>query len=165
LTFDTLGSFSANLHNTSLILRSKMSANFGQTQHVLWLSSILSGVIMCRTVYLTTGFLSSLYIKDYGRLNQGEKMEWKNRGFSSFHAILVSSVSFYLVFYSNDFRDSPHDSVSIVFRRCSLSDTMFGISLGYFASDLGMILWLFPALGGKDYCIMGSQSTQLLLRL
>ncbi|KAH1214535.1 Transmembrane protein 56 [Glycine max] len=82
---------------------------------VLWLASIFSGIILCVLAYTSTAILSSLLFKGYGKLSSEEKIEWNNRGFSTFHALFVS--------------------------------------IGYFLTDLAMILWNFPALGGLEYVL------------
>ncbi|MQM11002.1 hypothetical protein Taro_043902 [Colocasia esculenta] len=103
-------------------------------------------------VYEVTGCLSSQYFKGYAKLSKSEKIEWNNRGFSTIHAIVVAIVSFYLIVLSDVFKDGSHEEL-IIKRKSAVSDAIFGISLGYFISDLGMILWLFPTLGGKEYLI------------
>uniref|UniRef100_A0A1D1YNM7 Transmembrane protein 56-B n=1 Tax=Anthurium amnicola TaxID=1678845 RepID=A0A1D1YNM7_9ARAE len=129
-----------------------MNSNFGPTEWVLWPMSVFSGIVMCKIVYEITGSLSSLCFKGYTRLSKSQKIEWNNRGFSTFHAIVVAAVSFYLMVLSDLFKDGSYDEL-IISQKSAVSDAMFGISVGYFLADLGMILWLFPALGGKEYVI------------
>ncbi|KAG1365568.1 putative protein SCARECROW 2-like [Cocos nucifera] len=74
------------------------------------------------------------------------------RGFSTFHAVLAAAVSFYLLVISDLFEDGARGELMIN-RKSVLSETMFGISLGYFLSDLAMILRFFPSLGGKEYVL------------
>ncbi|KAL5125249.1 Transmembrane protein 56-B [Glycine soja] len=114
---------------------------------VLWLASIFSGIILCVLVYTSTAILSSLLFKGYGKLSSAEKIEWNNRGFSTFHALFVSSASFYLLILSDVFNVNSHGDV-VINRSSTLSDAVLGISIGYFLTDLAMILWNFPALGG-----------------
>uniref|UniRef100_A0A0R0L0Y6 TLC domain-containing protein n=1 Tax=Glycine max TaxID=3847 RepID=A0A0R0L0Y6_SOYBN len=117
---------------------------------VLWLASIFSGIILCVLVYTSTAILSSLLFKGYGKLSSAEKIEWNNRGFSTFHALFVSSASFYLLILSDVFNVNSHGDV-VINRSSTLSDAVLGISIGYFLTDLAMILWNFPALGGLEY--------------
>ncbi|KAG5052870.1 hypothetical protein JHK87_005068 [Glycine soja] len=150
---------------------------------VLWLASIFSGIILCvlmklldegfvldvgeilrmvkcgiagcdciRMVYTSTAILSSLLFKGYGKLSSAEKIEWNNRGFSTFHALFVSSASFYLLILSDVFNVNSHGDV-VINRSSTLSDAVLGISIGYFLTDLAMILWNFPALGGLEYVL------------
>ncbi|RZC82671.1 hypothetical protein C5167_045457 [Papaver somniferum] len=112
--------------------------------------SMLAGIIMCKIVYEVTGLVSLLLFKGYSGLSKAHKIEWKNRGFSTFHAFVVTIAAFYLVLFSDLFVDGSSD-VSIVKRNSTLSNTILGISIGYFVTDLSMILWLFPALGGLEY--------------
>ncbi|KAK1322558.1 hypothetical protein QJS10_CPA03g00012 [Acorus calamus] len=123
-----------------------------QIEQVLWPASVLSGIIMCKIVYEATGLISSQYFKGYAKLRNAQKVEWNNRGFSTFHAIIVAVLSFHLVVQSDLFKDDSQGEM-MVNRKSTLSDSVFGMSLGYFLSDLGMILWYFPALGGKEYLI------------
>nr|CAB3461148.1 unnamed protein product [Digitaria exilis] len=76
-----------------------------------------------------------------------------SRGFSTFHALAAAAVSFYLLVLSDLFTESAPSHSAIVDRKSWLSDAMFGVSLGYFLTDLAMILWYFPRLGGKEYLL------------
>uniref|UniRef100_A0A453FT78 TLC domain-containing protein n=1 Tax=Aegilops tauschii subsp. strangulata TaxID=200361 RepID=A0A453FT78_AEGTS len=78
-----------------------------------------------------------------------QKLEWNNRGFSTVHALVAAAVSFYLVMISGLF--SVDVNGIIIDRKSWLSDSMFGVSIGYFLTDLTMILWHFPSLGGKEF--------------
>lgn len=124
----------------------------GTPMHVLLAVSVLSGVILCKTVYEITGLISRAYLKGYSSLKKSTKIEWKNRGFSTFHAILVAAVSFYLIVLSDLFKEGTPTG-SFVHRKSLLSDSLLGVSIGYFLTDLGMILWCFPALGGIEYVL------------
>ncbi|XP_077239215.1 TRAM, LAG1 and CLN8 (TLC) lipid-sensing domain containing protein isoform X2 [Tasmannia lanceolata] len=107
---------------------------------------------MCKFVYEVTGLISSSYFKCYSKLTKAQKVEWNNRGFSTFHALLVVSVAFYLVLLSDLFQNGSRDEL-IINRKSAVSDTILAVSIGYFLSDLAMILWQFPALGGKEYLL------------
>lgn len=140
-----------------------MEGNFGPTEQVLWPVSVFSGVVMCKIVYDLTGQISFLYFnKYYNKLNKSQKIEWNNRGFSTFHAIVAAVVSFYLLVISDTFKDGNPD-VLVVHNKSALSDAMFGVSLGYFLTDLAMILWLFPSLGGKEYILHHGLSMYAML--
>ncbi|XP_050220523.1 uncharacterized protein LOC126670746 [Mercurialis annua] len=117
-----------------------------------WLASILSGIIMCITVYQLTGFVSALCFKGYGKLTKVQTMEWNNRGFSTFHALFVASASFYLLVLSGLFDEGSQEE-SILYRNSVVSNSVLGISIGYFLADLAMIIWYFPALGGLEYVL------------
>lgn len=116
------------------------------------LASVVSGMILCVIVYKLTGLFSPRFFKGYDKLTNSQKIEWNNRGFSTAHAILVTFASFYLVVLSDLFKESSRDGL-IVNRSSTLSNTVMGISIGYFLTDLGMIFWLFPALGGLEYVL------------
>ncbi|KAF5470296.1 hypothetical protein F2P56_010818 [Juglans regia] len=117
-----------------------------------WLASVFSGILVCIIVYRLTGRISLLCFKGYGKLSTAQKVEWNNRGFSTFHALLVAFASLYLLLLSDTF-DENSDGDLLVRRTSALSDTLLGFSIGYFISDLAMILWLFPALGGLEYVL------------
>ncbi|WOL15911.1 hypothetical protein Cni_G24692 [Canna indica] len=129
-----------------------MEGNFGPTEQILWPFSVFSGVIMCKVVYEVTHRVSMLYFKGYNKLTKLEKIEWNNRGFSTFHAVVAAAVSFYLLVLSDLFKNGTQDEL-LINRKSVLSDTLFGISLGYFVSDLAIILCFFPSLGGKEYVL------------
>ncbi|MED6184720.1 hypothetical protein PIB30_050218 [Stylosanthes scabra] len=104
-------------------------------------------------VFLSTAVLSSLlFNKAYGKLSAAQKIEWNNRGISTFHAFFVSFASFYFLIISDIFKDGSHGDL-IVNRSSTLTNTVLGISIGYFITDLVMILWYFPALGGLEYVL------------
>ncbi|XP_054820011.1 uncharacterized protein LOC129319001 isoform X2 [Prosopis cineraria] len=117
-----------------------------------WLASVLAGIISCVIVYKLTALVSSLLFEGYGKLNTAQKTEWNNRGFSTVHAVFVSYASFYLLMMSDVFNKDLDDG-PVVSRSSILSNTVLGISIGYFLSDLAMILWHFPALGGMEYVL------------
>ncbi|KAL0914881.1 hypothetical protein M5K25_015268 [Dendrobium thyrsiflorum] len=129
-----------------------MVGNFGYTEQILWPVSFISGIFMCKIVYEITGLISREFFKGYHSLSKPTKIEWNNRGFSTFHAILVAAISFYLLVLSDLYKERTAVG-SIIDRKSLLSDSLCGISIGYFLTDLGMILWYFPALGGVEYVL------------
>ncbi|CAI0431396.1 unnamed protein product [Linum tenue] len=118
------------------------------TSHLL--ASAFVGIIMCRAVYILTGYVSVLCFKGYDKLSYKQKMEWNNRGFSTFHALFAASLSLYLLLYSDLFKEDPQDGL-IINNYSFLSNSVLGISIGYFLTDLAMILWFYPVLGGLEY--------------
>lgn len=127
-----------------------MDANFGPQERILWPASVLAGIVICGAVYEMTRKVSSRCFKGYSRLSHMQKVEWNNRGFSTFHALVAAAISFYLVMVSDLFNEDVNNGI-IIDRKSWLSDAMFGVSIGYFLTDLTMILWYFPSLGGKEY--------------
>ncbi|CAL4953932.1 unnamed protein product [Urochloa decumbens] len=126
--------------------------NFGPQERILWPASVLAGIAMCGAVYEMTRKVSSRCFKGYSRLSHMQKVEWNNRGFSTFHAVVAAAISFYLVVISDLFTEDVNNGI-IIDRKSWLSDAMFGVSIGYFLTDLAMILWYFPSLGGKEYLL------------
>ncbi|KAK7290313.1 hypothetical protein RIF29_04634 [Crotalaria pallida] len=121
-------------------------------KEIQWLVFVFSGVFVCVVVYRLTAIFSSLFLKGYGKLSKAQKMEWNNRGFSTFHAIFASLASFYLLILSNIFNKDSHEEL-VINRSSTLSNSVLAISTGYFLADLMMILWNFPALGGLEYVL------------
>lgn len=119
--------------------------------------SILAGIFFCKLVYDLTQLLSNFYIKNYATLTKIQQIEWNNRGISTIHAIFITITSLYFVFWSDLFSDKRLAGF-ITFRSSPLSNFALGVSVGYFIADLGMILWLYPSLGGVEYVIHHSLS-------
>ncbi|XP_011080603.1 transmembrane protein 56-B [Sesamum indicum] len=117
-----------------------------------WLFSVLAGILMCKIVYELTGVVSVSFVKEYSKLNSIQKLEWNNRGFSTFHAIVAAAGSLYLLLFSGLFVDDAQDELMIN-RTSTLSDTILGVSIGYFLTDLAMIFYHYPALGGMEYVV------------
>ncbi|GAY62798.1 hypothetical protein CUMW_220680 [Citrus unshiu] len=139
------------------LLLSSMADNVSPSKQFYWLVSVFSGIIMCTIIFLAwlptcNGIISVLCFKGYRKLSNEKKLEWNNRGFSTFHAFIASTASLYLLLLSDLFSEDYHDEL-IINRTSSLSETVLGISIGYFLSDLAMILWLYPALGGLEYVL------------
>ncbi|CAI0540791.1 unnamed protein product [Linum tenue] len=95
-------------------------------------TSVLGGVVACKVVH-------PLYNLIY--------MSW---GVSSLHAIFITALSLYFVFWSDLFSDKVHTGY-VTLRSSPLSIFGLVVSVGYFLADLGMILWFYPSLGGMEY--------------
>ncbi|GLU02606.1 hypothetical protein SLE2022_198510 [Rubroshorea leprosula] len=117
-----------------------------------WLASGFLGIIVCKIVYDLTGSISFYCFKGYQKLSSKQRVEWNNRGFSTFHALIVAVISFYLLLFSDLFSEDSQDTL-IINRTSTLSNTILGFSIGYFLTDLAMIIWYFPALGGLEYVL------------
>ncbi|XP_027930395.1 transmembrane protein 56-B [Vigna unguiculata] len=122
------------------------------TKEIQWLGSVFTGIFFCVVVYRLTAILSSLSFAGYGKLNRAEKIEWNNRGFSTVHALFVSFASFYFVVLSDLFKTDSQEEL-VINRSSTFSNSVLGISIGYFLADVAMILWHFPALGGLEYVL------------
>nr|XP_009397346.1 PREDICTED: transmembrane protein 56 isoform X3 [Musa acuminata subsp. malaccensis] len=125
--------------------------NYLLADHLVACTSVLVGIYMCKMAYDVTHMISSLYYKGYASLTKIQRIEWNNRGMSSAHAIFITVMSLYLVFFSDLFSDCTEGPV--IFRSSSLSIFTLGVSVGYFVSDLAMIFWLYPSLGGIEYVL------------
>lgn len=120
-------------------------------------TAVLGGILVFKLVYDLTQLISSFYLRTYNGLTKIQRIEWNNRGVSTLHAIFISTMSLYSVFWSDLFSD--HQSTGLVtFRNSTPSTITLGVSVGYFISDLGMICWLYPSLGGVEYIVHHSLS-------
>ncbi|KAL5757198.1 hypothetical protein ACOSP7_021637 [Xanthoceras sorbifolium] len=126
--------------------------NASRSEEFRSVASVICGIIMCKIVYNITGTISLVCFKGYGNLSNAKKVEWNNRGFSTFHAIVVAFASLYLLLVSDLFDEDYNDEL-IVNRTSAVSETILGISIGYFLTDLAMIIWQYPALGGLEYVL------------
>ncbi|KAF3784761.1 Transmembrane protein [Nymphaea thermarum] len=113
-------------------------------------TSVIGGVLSCKMIYNLTQLLTPWYYKGYAGLTKLQRVEWGNRGTSTAHAIFISIMALYLIYFSDLFSDSEIDGL-IMLRSSSLSVSALGVSVGYFISDLGMIIWSYPSLGGMEY--------------
>ncbi|CAI9096924.1 OLC1v1033188C2 [Oldenlandia corymbosa var. corymbosa] len=114
-------------------------------------TSVIGGISACKIVYDLSQGISPVYFKSYSKLSNPQKIEWNNRVISTFHAIFITLMSLYLVFWSELFSDGP--PTNFIFRRSMLSSFALGVSVGYFISDLAMIIWFYPSLGGMEYVV------------
>ncbi|KAK4578031.1 hypothetical protein RGQ29_028243 [Quercus rubra] len=114
-------------------------------------TSIIGGIFASKVVYDLTQTISAIYFKSYASLSKMQRVEWNNRAISTLHAIFITTISLYFVFWSDLYSDQFAGLITL---RCSqLSTFALGVSVGYFLADLGMILWFYPALGGFEYVI------------
>ncbi|KAK9069055.1 hypothetical protein SSX86_013171 [Deinandra increscens subsp. villosa] len=116
----------------------------------LWLFSVLGGIFMCKIVYELTGLVSPFIFKGFNKLENKLKLEWKNRGISTIHALFAAIGSTYLLVISELFDEAAQEEL-LINRSSALSDAVLGISIGYFLADLMMIIWTYPTLGGLEY--------------
>ncbi|CAN4110103.1 unnamed protein product [Withania somnifera] len=115
-------------------------------------SSVIGGIVACKLVYDLSQIFTSIYFKSYARLSKAQQVEWNNRSISTVHAIFVTSMSLYLVFWSDLFSDNQLSGL-VTMRSSTLSTFVLGVCMGYFLTDLGMILWFYPSLGGQEYLV------------
>ncbi|KAI3682544.1 hypothetical protein L1987_82596 [Smallanthus sonchifolius] len=122
------------------------------TNQIWWLFSVFGGIIMCKFAYELTGIISPLVFKGFIKLENKQKLEWKNRGFSTFHALFAAIGSMYFLVFTNLFDEQAKEEL-LINRSSASSDTLLGMSIGYFFSDLAMIIWTYPTLGGLEYVL------------
>ncbi|MBA0712297.1 hypothetical protein Golax_011407 [Gossypium laxum] len=115
-------------------------------------TSVICGIFACKMVYDLTQLFSSVYFKSYLILSKVQRNEWNNRSISTVHAIFITVMSLYFVFWSNLYSDNRYAGM-IMFRSSALSTFTLGVSVGYFLADIGMIIWFYSSLGGIEYVI------------
>lgn len=115
-------------------------------------SAVIGGIIASKLVYDLAHMASAIHFKSYYSLSRLQRIEWDNRVISTVHAIFITTMSLYLVFISDLFADNQHAGI-VILRKSTLSTFALGVSLGYFLADLGMIFWVYPSLGGKEYVV------------
>ncbi|XP_010680152.2 uncharacterized protein LOC104895369 isoform X1 [Beta vulgaris subsp. vulgaris] len=113
-------------------------------------TSILCGIFTCRIVYNLSQLISGICFKHYPTLPKMKQVEWDNRAISTLHAIFITALSIYLAFWSDLFSDDLQRG-PVLYRSSASSSFVLGVSVGYFLSDLAMIFWFYPALGGMEY--------------
>lgn len=115
-------------------------------------SSVIGGIFACKLVYDLSQIFTSIYFKGYAGLSKSQQVEWNNRSISMVHAIFVTAMSLYLAFCSDLFSDDQLSGL-VIMRSSTLSTSVLGVSVGYFLTDLAMILWFYPSLGGMEYLV------------
>ncbi|KAI5058660.1 hypothetical protein GOP47_0026830 [Adiantum capillus-veneris] len=136
---------------TSRFFHASVVGDDPRSQLTPWVSSVTLGILACKTIYNVMKAFSPL-VPHYSKLSKAEKVEWDNRGFSTAHSVAISAAAMYFIFISSLYKDdAPYGPV--VFRSSLSSQFTLGMSVGYFISDLGMIVWFYPALGGKEYIV------------
>ncbi|KAH9705999.1 TLC domain-containing protein [Citrus sinensis] len=115
-------------------------------------TSIVGSIFACKMVYDLAQLISAVHFKSYSSFSNIQRVEWSNRAISTVHAIFITAMSLYFVFWSDLFLDNQLASL-ITFRSAFPSTFTLGVSVGYFLADLGMIIWFYPALGGMEYVI------------
>ncbi|CAN1327690.1 hypothetical protein LINPERPRIM_LOCUS34231 [Linum perenne] len=101
-------------------------------------TSVLGGVVACKVVFFI------------------DQLPNFCRGMSSVHAVFITALSLYFVFWSDLFSDKPQSGY-VTLRSSPLSIFGLAVSVGYFIADLGMIFQFYPSLGGMEYYASGLQ--------
>lgn len=114
--------------------------------------SIIGGIFACKMVYDLTQLISSVHFKSYSSLSKIQRTEWNNRAMSTVHAIFITVMSLYFVFWSDLYSDDQLAGL-VTLQSSPLSTFVLGVSVGYFLTDLGMIFWFYPDLGGLEYVV------------
>ncbi|PON89689.1 TRAM/LAG1/CLN8 domain containing protein [Trema orientale] len=101
--------------------------------------SIIGGIFACKMVYDLTQLISSVHFKSYSSLSKIQRTEWNNRLSDMYPATDL---------YSDD-----QLAGLVTLQSSPLSTFVLGVSVGYFLTDLGMIFWFYPDLGGLEYVV------------
>ncbi|KAK2440512.1 TRAM, LAG1 and CLN8 (TLC) lipid-sensing domain containing protein [Trifolium repens] len=122
------------------------------SKEIQWLVSVFAGIIVSLIVYRFTATFSSRLFTGYRKFSSAVKVEWNNRGFSTFHALFAAFTSLYLLILSDLFKDGSQEKL-VVNRSSAFSNSVLSFSTGYFLTDLAFVIWNFPALGGLEYVL------------
>ncbi|PON52081.1 TRAM/LAG1/CLN8 domain containing protein [Parasponia andersonii] len=114
--------------------------------------SIIGGIFACKMVYDLTQLISSVHFKSYSSLSKIQRTEWNNRAMSTVHAVFITVMSLYFVFWSDLYSDDLLAGL-VTLQSSPLSTFVLGVSVGYFLTDLGMIFWFYCDLGGLEYVV------------
>ncbi|XP_051151774.1 uncharacterized protein LOC127265812 isoform X1 [Andrographis paniculata] len=139
------------ISHAELLLRNYISAD----PFVVY-TSIIIGIVACKTVYELSHLISPVCFKSFFNLSKSRQVEWSNRAISTFHAVYVTIVSFYFVFFSDLYSTDIHRG-PVTLRSSTSSTFVMGVSLGYFLSDLGMIIWCYPSLDNSSSSLDGGR--------
>ncbi|KAL2906863.1 Transmembrane protein 56 [Bienertia sinuspersici] len=115
-------------------------------------TSVLCGIFSCKLVYDLSHIISGICFKHYRTLPKMKQIEWDNRAISTLHAIFITGFSIYLVLGSDLFSDDLQRGL-VQSRSSTTSTFVLGVSVGYFLSDIAMIFWFYPSLGGMEYVL------------
>lgn len=84
----------------------------------------------------------------YRKLPEREQLEWDARLPSTVHALVITAATIYLSIFSSVFGEAGDRP--FIPRTSPLSEAALGFSLGYFFTDLLLMLYHFPVLGGVE---------------
>lgn len=126
--------------------------NFTLSSPYVPYTSMIVGIFACKLVYDLNHLLSAAYFKSYSNLSKMQRIEWNNRAISTIHALFITAMSLYLVFWSDLYSDQELKAF-VTLQSSPLSTFALGVSVGYFLTDLAMIFWFYPALGGMEYVV------------
>lgn len=89
----------------------------------------------------------------YRALSATDRLEWDGRMPSTLHAIISTAVTTYLFFCTTVFSHDPAGDKPFVLRTSPLTDAALGFSLGYFSTDLLLVLVHYPDFGGLEIAV------------
>ncbi|KAL6557943.1 hypothetical protein OROMI_018293 [Orobanche minor] len=88
-------------------------------------TSVVDGMLTFKLVSELNQLTSILYFQSYNGLTKIQRIEWNNRRFH-LHAVFISAMSLYFVFWSDLFSD--HNSTGLItFRNSPLSTFAIGL--------------------------------------
>ncbi|MBA0819249.1 hypothetical protein Gohar_019476 [Gossypium harknessii] len=89
-------------------------------------TSIICGICACKMVYDLTQLFSSVYFKSYPSLPKIQRTE----SISTFHAMFITAISLYFVFWSNLYSDNQYAGM-VTFRSSALSTFSLGVRIAF----------------------------------
>ncbi|XP_047318653.1 TLC domain-containing protein 4-B-like [Impatiens glandulifera] len=116
-------------------------------------AGIIVGILASKMVYNLAQMISKMQFNTYSGLTSFKQLEWNNRAISTIHAFFITLWSLYYVFWSDLFVTNDTFTNPVTFRNSPESTFGLSVSVGYFLTDLVMILWFYPSLGGMEYVV------------
>ncbi|KAL4424130.1 hypothetical protein ABPG75_001431 [Micractinium tetrahymenae] len=86
----------------------------------------------------------------YRKLSAAERLGWEGRLPSTLHALAITGATIYLFLCSPVFAEDHTGDRPFVLRTSPLSGASLGFSLGYFATDLLLLVLYYPSFGGPE---------------
>jgi hypothetical protein len=109
--------------------------------------------ISCGAVYkLSAVACPRIWPLSYAKLKAPQQRDWDSRVPSTIHAIAITAATAYTLGMTSVFQSSRLDKAgdSIMLAHSDLTEAALGMSLGYFLTDIAVIVYHFPDMGGYD---------------
>ncbi|EFN50743.1 hypothetical protein CHLNCDRAFT_142545 [Chlorella variabilis] len=97
--------------------------------------------------------VSPRLVTRYREMTATEQLEWDGRLPSTIHAFAITAATLYLFLLSPVFAAGAVGDSPFVLRTSPLSDAALGFSLGYFSTDLLLLVLYYPSFGGPEMAV------------
>ncbi|KAL4853815.1 Flap endonuclease 1 [Chlorella vulgaris] len=134
-------------------------------EHLIVLKAAAAGCVCYLLSFRLSDVLSLRLISRYRSWAAREQLEWNGRLPSTLHALAITFITAYLFLVSSVFAKDKIGDDPFVLRTSPLSTATLGFSLGYFATDLVLLVHYYPAFGGPEMALHHSQAHAYTLAL